>query len=117
MDPHRDEDGDALRRLREAGSDLSRPMAIDFAIDVSDGVAARAIALEVAAAGYRVEVVEEDEDGEGPSWTCYCMREMIPDYEAVIAVQAELDRLAAPYGGRCDGWGSFGNAPEDAPGG
>jgi len=117
MDFPDDADGDALRRHHEIGSDLSRPMTIDFTVDVPTDEAGRAVAQAAAGVGYRVEVVYDageeagdDEQEDTGSWTCYCTRDMIASYEAVVAAQEELDRLSAPYGGSCDGWGSFGNA-------
>lgn len=117
MDYPLDADGDALRRLERHGSDLSRPITIDFAVDVPNDEAGRAVAQAAAAAGYRVEVVyDEGEETDGDdeeyarSWTCYCYRDMIATYEAVVAAQEELSRLAQPHGGWCDSWGSVGNA-------
>jgi hypothetical protein len=36
---------------------------------------------------------------------------MVVTYRSIVDAQAELDRIGAPFGGRCDGWGTFGNAP------
>jgi hypothetical protein len=104
--PH-DADGDALRRLALAGSDLSRPMTVEFTVDVPTQAAGQAVAQTAQAAGYRTAVERDEEDG---AWTCYCTRDMIASYEALIASQKELNRLAEPHGGYCDGWGSSGNA-------
>jgi hypothetical protein len=30
---------------------------------------------------------------------------MIPEYNEIIRIQAELDRIARPFGGKSDGWG------------
>jgi hypothetical protein len=49
-------------------------------------------------------------DGGSGSWTCYCSKTMLLTHTAVVDVQAELNRLAEPLGGYCDGWGTFGNA-------
>ena len=87
-------------------------MEIDFAVAVPDEAVGNAVANQARARGYTVKVVfdpGEDPEDDPPSWTCYCYRTMIPSYDAVIAVQAELDTLSRPLGGYCDGWGSFGN--------
>ena len=81
-------------------------MEIDYAIDLPDEEAAKKVALAAEKAGYRAQVVYDDEDG---SWSCYCSKTMIPRYDDVIMEQELLNVLSAPYGGRCDGWGSFGN--------
>jgi hypothetical protein len=101
--PH-DADGDALRRVAEGGSDLSKPMAIDFTVAVPDESSGRAVAEAARAAGFETSVSREL--GE---WTCYCTKSMLATYEGVIQVQEELRRLAAPHGGVPDGWGTFGN--------
>jgi hypothetical protein len=38
---------------------------------------------------------------------------MVPAYDAIIAAQAELNRIAQPLGAYVDGWGSFGNADSE----
>jgi hypothetical protein len=30
---------------------------------------------------------------------------MVPEYNEIIRIQNELDRLAGPLGGKSDGWG------------
>lgn len=37
---------------------------------------------------------------------------MVPDYDAIVAAQEELDAIARPLGAYVDGWCSFGNADE-----
>jgi hypothetical protein len=102
-----DADGDALRRIARDGSDLSKPMEIDFAVTAPSEGSARAIAKAAVSRGYRTDV-ERDDVG---TWSCYCTREMIATYEAVVERQAELDALSRPLGGHVDGWGTAGNAP------
>jgi hypothetical protein len=61
--PH-DADGDALRRLAADGSDMSKPMEIDFAVAVPNEAVGSAIAEQARARGYEVEVVLDP--GEDP---------------------------------------------------
>ncbi len=109
----RDADGDALRRLVDGGSDLSKIMSIDFAVAVPDELSGKAVALKAKALGYNTEVVfdpgESDAEDDSPGWTCYCTREMVPTYEAIVHAQAVLGELSRPHEGYPDGWGSFGN--------
>jgi hypothetical protein len=104
-----DSDGDALRRLVATGSDLTKEMEIDFAVDVPD----RETGLEFAAAagriGFRTELDRDDDSGE---WTCYCSRTMIPTYEAIIGAERILRQLGSRYNAKPDGWGTFGNASQ-----
>ena len=107
MDFPNDADGDSLRRVVESGSDLSRPMSIDFTIKAPDEHAARHIAELVSAKGFDPSI--SDNDGRS-SWSVYCSKFMLATYDGVVAVQAQLDELSRPHGGRCDGWGTFGNS-------
>ncbi len=106
--PH-DDDGDALRRLQADGSDLSRPLEIDFTVVAKDEADARSVAKAAASAGYESDLYEDAESGD---WECDCSKTMVPTYAAVIGAQEELGRLAQPYGAYVDGWGSFGNADD-----
>jgi len=39
---------------------------------------------------------------------------MLATYEGVIVVQSELNKILQPYGGHCDGWGTFGNTENES---
>lgn len=106
MDYPNDADGDVLRRIAGNGSDMSKPMEVDFAVAAPDEDSARAVAEAAAKRGYRTNVGRDDAGG----WSCYCTRTMLATYDGVMAVQAELDGLGHPYGAHADGWGTFGNA-------
>lgn len=101
-----DADGDALRRVEEGGSDLSKPMTIEFFVAVPDESSGQAVAEAAEVAGFETEFDRDDESGE---WTCYCTRFMPATYEEVIRAQEELRQLAAPHGGVPDGWETAGN--------
>ena len=103
----KDSDGDALRRLISHGSDLSKPMEIDFAVAVPDEIAGHAVAERATPLGFRAKVYHHEPTD---SWTCNCAKTITPTYEEIIAIQKQLDQLSAPFGGKSDGWGSFGNA-------
>ena len=102
-----DADGDALRRLAGDGSDMSKPMSIDFQVAVPDLESADRLAEAVAKLGYRVAVYESP--GCRLPWTTECSTRMLATYAGVIAIQAELEELSRQFGGFPDGWGSFGN--------
>ena len=87
-------------------------MDIDFMIACADVAAAETIAEVAASRGYQIEIAVDEEDH---SVTCYCMKHMLLDYDALIAVQSELDSVARPHNGYIDGWGTFGNAPDGTP--
>jgi hypothetical protein len=51
-----DADGDALRRVVDGGSDLSRPMTIDFTVDVPSDEAGQAVARAAQKIGYHTDI-------------------------------------------------------------
>jgi hypothetical protein len=116
-----DPDGEVLAELAAHGVDMSRPLHIEFAVDAPDDASARAIEQALQAQGYQTEIDydegESDEDGEfdpdddpeefGPSWTIYAHVDMVPEYDEIVRIQAELDRIAQPLGGKSDGWGAL----------
>ncbi len=104
-----DSDGDALRRLIATGSDLSKEMDIDFAVNVPDRKVGLAFAAAAAPLGFQTTV---DQGATTGRWTCYCSRRMVPSYDAIVSIQETLENLGRTYNAKPDGWGSFGNAPE-----
>jgi regulator of RNase E activity RraB len=108
MDYPPDSDGDSLRRVAEDGSDMSLPMSIDFTVMAPDEKAARAIAELALAQGFDPSI---GDNGGKSAWSVYCTRWMLATYDGVVAAQAQLRDIAQPFGGHCDGWGTFGNAP------
>ena len=100
-------DGDALRRFVDDGSDLAKPMSIDFQVAVPDEDSAKGLADVVYKLGYRVRIYASPECS--LPWTCECSARMLASYESVVAIQKELAELSMPFRGKPDGWGSFGN--------
>lgn len=105
-----DADGDALRNLQADGFDLTKPMEIDFPVAAPTEAACKAIAAAAESAGFTTTCVEEEDH----EWTCWCTKIMAPQYKDIIAVQKQLDELSIPHGGYSDGWGTFGEGPEEA---
>ena len=101
-----DADGDALRRVEAGGADMTRPMRIEFTIEVSDLALAKSIAELVSSHGYEPDIIVSDEDG---SLSVCCAKMMLATYDGVVSGQAELTRLCKPFGVICDSWGTFGN--------
>ncbi|MEP7340522.1 MAG: ribonuclease E inhibitor RraB [Acidobacteriota bacterium] len=102
-----DADGDALNRIAKDGSDMSKPMGIDFFVAVATEGGGHLIANAANQLGYETEIVFDEESGD---LTCYCTKVMVPEYDAVIEAQKELDQLAKPHEGFSDGWGTLGNS-------
>jgi len=117
-----DADGDALANLAAQGLDMSQPLVLEFSIAAPDEQSAKSIADALGKQNYTPEIdfderePEDDPDasdddvedeGFGPLWSVYVKVTMVPEYDNVVAVQSELDRIAAPFGGQADGWGTF----------
>ena len=96
---------------------MSQPLLIEFPVAVPDEPSANKTLKGITKAGYdshiEYDAGEPDDDGEidpedeefGPSWTVFANVGMIPEYNEIIRIQADLDRLARPFGGKSDGWG------------
>lgn len=98
---------DALIRLQTAGSDLSRPLEMDFFVAVPSESAGNNVAIAAEELGFATSVEQDHDSGE---WTCYCSKEFIPTYAVVRRLEEQLDALAKPFGGYSDGFGSYGNS-------
>jgi regulator of RNase E activity RraB len=106
-----DADGNALRNSIKNGSDLSRPMLVNFQIAVPSEDAAKQLADVTSKLGYKVSVYESPECS--LPWTCECSARIVATYDSLGAYQKELAVLAARVDGHPDGWGSFGNKDEE----
>ncbi|MGB1199510.1 MAG: ribonuclease E inhibitor RraB [Thalassotalea sp.] len=52
------------------------------------------------------EMVVQLEEDETPNvWDVNCSVKMLPDYDAIVAQEAEFEQLAAKFKGYNDGWG------------
>jgi hypothetical protein len=112
-----DADGAVLADLAAQGVDMSQPLLIEFAVAVPDEASANKVLKAMIRGGYDSQIVydegEPDDDDEidpddeelGPSWTVYANVTMIPEYKEIMRIQADLERLARPFGGNSDGWG------------
>ncbi len=103
-----DATADSLKRYSDTGSDLTRPMKMDYFVSVPTESAGESVATRAGALGFKTKV---EPDSIGPKWTCYCTKTMVPEYKAVVAIERQLDALGREFGGSSDGFGSFGNAP------
>ncbi len=113
-----DEDVAVLAGLAAKGMDMTKPRLIDFPVAVPDEAVAKSVAEALAEHAYEVQVEpdegEPDESGQipesgefAPSWTVYVEITMAPEYLRIIEIQADLDRIAGPFGGKSDGWGTM----------
>lgn len=110
-----DDTGAALRRLVARGSDLKRPMQVDFFVAVPTQAAGEQVAKRANAFGFTTTVEQnEAEDGEDTlPWICCCTKTMVPRYDEVVKIEEQLEVIGREVGGYADGFGSFGNAPKN----
>ena len=108
-DQNNDATRQALERIAKDGSDLSRPLQMDFFVAVPDEKSGHVVAARASKLGFGTSV---EQDVESHEWTCYCTTVMMAAFESVVAIEAQLDSLASDVGGHADGFGTFGNAIE-----
>lgn len=105
-DTPNDDTAQALKRLERDGSDLSKPMEMDFFIAVPSREVGNKVAQRVQKLGYTTSV---EQDTETLEWTCYCTKVIVPEYFEVVLIEQQLDSIAKELGGYADGFGSYGN--------
>lgn len=98
---------DAIRRLAEDGSDLSRPMPVEFVAMLAGPCDVGEIGEAVERLGYEVEFYRDEEED---ALECVCTRTMLVSEGSIAACERELSELFERFGAELDGWGSFGNA-------
>jgi hypothetical protein len=102
-----DDTSAALLKYEADGSDLAKPMEIDFFVAIFSEEKGNLVSLEAQALGFKTNV---ELDSETSEWTCYCTKTLIPEYSEVVRIEQQLDDLARPHGGYIDSFGSYGNA-------
>ncbi len=101
-----DENGDVLRRMQRSGDDLSKPRDIDFNVVLPDKAAAQQFGNHFDALGYRVSA-ERSGTVVALPWDVVVVKHMLPTHAGITQFEALLGSVAAPLGGRNDGWGCF----------
>ena len=99
-----EENRDVILQLIEAGDDLSKARDIDFSVVFPDSNTAEIFASELRRQGYAISIEEMDMEEELP-WYVTVVKHMLPVCETITAFQQTLGSIAAPLGGRNDGWG------------
>ncbi|TVU57827.1 ribonuclease E inhibitor RraB [Vibrio atlanticus] len=103
----KDEDGVSLSNLRDQGSDLSKPMEIDFFVAVPNTAIGEILKPIIEKLGFQCSL---EQDEETKDWTLYCFIFVVPDYATILDIQVRLNEISNPHNANCDGWGSYGNA-------
>ncbi len=100
-----------LRRLKELGSDLSKPHTVDFFLYFPSEEQAKSAASEIEREGYAVRVDCVPPPWwrrlfSKPVWGCYVTKSMVPEEEAILERSAWFDGIAQRFCGEYDGWGT-----------
>jgi regulator of RNase E activity RraB len=101
------DNADAIRRLVEDGSDLARPMPVEFVALIAGPCDVGTVGEAVERLGYEVEFYRDEEED---ALECVCARTMLVSVSSIEACERELSDLFQRFGAELDGWGSFGNA-------
>jgi hypothetical protein len=101
-----DENGDVLRRMQESGDDLSQARRIDFTIVFPSESATQYFSQHFQNLEYQVSIEKSGTVQELP-WDVVISRYMLPTHTDITEFESELEAIAAPLGGRNDGWGCF----------
>jgi hypothetical protein len=95
----------ALKRMESRGDDISKSRDIDFSIIFEIEENAKRFAEVIKKLGYYVEIDEPVDDDS--IWDVTVTVNMVPAARSITDFEVWLEGLAAPLGGRNDGWGAF----------
>jgi Regulator of ribonuclease activity B len=98
-----DPDGQVLKQLVAAGSDLSKPHEVEFFLYFPDEERASRAYRDLAAEGYSGKV---DRAAKGPGWLCFVTRQIVPSHSTMLAIRSRMEGLAKEGSGEYDGWGT-----------
>lgn len=100
----KDENGELLREMHEAGVDLSQPLNIDFFFVFKTKKDAEAMIEALAATGETLETALEKNDIH-EDWDLCCTINMVPTHAAITLRELQFTKLAEQHNGLEDGWG------------
>ncbi len=99
-----DETGQVLAEMQAAGVDLTIVHNVVFFQLFEQKSQAEAMAEHLKAKA--PDIIVDIHPDETPNvWDLDCTVKMLPDYDAIIAQEAQFEQLAAKFDGYNDGWG------------
>ncbi|QIJ05014.1 ribonuclease E inhibitor RraB [Shewanella chilikensis] len=99
-----DDNGKMLQAMQESGIDLSKPLDVDFFLVFDDQRDAES-ALEDLSQSEQAGEVELQFNEEIEKWELIVCINMVPEYQALVTRETELNSFAAEFDGMTDGWG------------
>ncbi|QYJ92519.1 ribonuclease E inhibitor RraB [Shewanella spartinae] len=99
-----DDNGKMLAAMAEAGIDLTKALDVDFFLIFDDQRDAESAVEELSQSELEGELELHLNDELG-KWELIVCINMVPEYQAIVAQEVELNEFAAEFGGATDGWG------------
>ena len=101
-----DVDREGIRKILSDGSDPKIPMIVDFFLVIPDKKTGETLGPIINAEGFTSEIQYNRQDD---VWSLKCSRRMLLTSNGLAKIQLSLGDIAKPYGGKPNGWGTFGN--------
>jgi len=100
-----------LRKLKELGSELSKPHTVDFFLYFPSEEQAKSAVSEIEREGYVVRVDPVSPPWwrrffSKPEWSCCATKSMVPEEETILETGVWFDGIAKRFCGEYDGWGT-----------
>jgi Regulator of ribonuclease activity B len=93
-----------LSQLRQAGSDLSKPHAIEFFMYFPNEASANSVASKLQSEGFSVKV-SPSASGES-EWLALATKSMVPAVAELVRLRGKLTAMSVAEKGTYDGWGT-----------
>ena len=100
----KDENGELLSEMHEAGIDLTQPRNVEFFAFFKTQQEAEAMAAALASDNDVVNTSLEHNEIQG-DWDLCCSIRMVPSHAAVTLRELSFTHLAEKHNGESDGWG------------
>ncbi len=100
----KDENGELLREMHEAGIDLTEPRNIEFFAFFSTKKDAEAMVAALASDSDVVNTSLEHNEIQD-DWDLCCSIQMVPSHAAITLRELSFTKLAEKHNGESDGWG------------
>jgi hypothetical protein len=95
-----DPDEAALKKLKDAGVDLSKPLNIQFFIAFPSQFTADKAAIRIKKSGFHVTIITSKR----LDWVCRATKKMVPDLAAIRNFRDEFNHITVTFGGKYHGW-------------
>jgi len=95
-------DGYALKKLEEAGQDLTQVCEIEFWFYAEEESAITNLGNDLEELGYQVHISETEQQ---PKFVLRALKSMTPEITNLQNLRKEFNALGKKYGAEYDGWG------------